>query len=107
MIPQDLAGRRFLFDYGLNAKFLLNFSQTDEVEVTALAGIVYSVSAVDIFPVVAHEEAPGQYEVCWRDPIQQTELTHRVDFTSGQTSVRIEDKQLKEIRRFNGCVSSA
>jgi hypothetical protein len=107
MIPQALAGRRFLFDYGQNAKFLLNFSQTDEVEVTVLAGVVYSVFAVDIFPVVAREEAPGQYEVCWRDPVQQTELTHRVDFTRGQTTVRIEDKQLNEIRRFTGCVSSA
>jgi hypothetical protein len=107
MSAGPLAGRQFLFDYGQNAKFLLHFFINGEVEVTALAGVRYSISNAEIFAVDACEQSPGEYRIRWYDPVEQTELLHHVDFTHGRTDVEIEDKRLNETRRFSGCVSSA
>ena len=107
MRVEILAGRQFLFDYGEIAKYLLRFSAGGEVEVTALAGVGYSISNAEIFPVDARRDESGDYRIFWRDPIELTELTHHVDFQSGHTAVVIEDKLLSETRRFTGRVSSA
>jgi hypothetical protein len=101
----NLVGQQFVFDYGQIAKFLLYFSNNGEVEVTPLAAIAYSISAEKTFAVNVREVAPGQYEICWRDPVEHTHLIHQVDFTSGMTTVLINDARLNEKRSYKGCVS--
>ena len=101
----SLAGRKFLFDYGEIAKFLLRFTDDGFVEVANIVGLGYSIRTSDIFPVKTEDEAVGAYRIVWSNPSDQTRLEHMADFAKGLTSVTIDDAIRRETRRFSGTIT--
>lgn len=84
-------GKRFLFDFGENAKYELDFKDAHSVIVTVVADPAYPAGTVNHFEIARTEIRPDVYMVTWVEPETGNTVVHVQDFAHELAYTNITD----------------
>ncbi|MCX6500153.1 MAG: MoaF N-terminal domain-containing protein [Arthrobacter sp.] len=73
-------GRKYIFDFGDNAKYELNFVAEDKLEVTVITDSSYSAGTLNKFNITRTELRPDLYLVTWVEETTGNTVTHVQDY---------------------------
>jgi hypothetical protein len=102
-----VVGRRFLFDFGENAKYDLDFEDAHTLTVTVVADPAYPAGTVNQFEVQRTEIRPNVYMVTWTEPDTGNTVVHVQDFDAEIAYTNITDLASKRFWNLKGQITSA
>lgn len=76
----QVPGRKFVFDFGDDAKYALNFVAEDKLEVTVIADASYPAGTLNKFDITRTQLRPDLYLVTWVEEDTGNTVTHVQDF---------------------------
>jgi len=98
-------GKRFLFDFGENAKYELDFTDAHSLIVTVVADPAYPVGTVNHFEIQRTEIRPDLYMVTWVEPETGNTVVHVQDFAHGIAYTNITDLASKGFWNLTGHIT--
>lgn len=87
----QIIGRQFVFDFGDNAKYELNFIAEDMLEVTVVADANYPAGTLNKFNITRTQLRPDLYMVTWVEEDTGNTVTHVQDFENLTAYTNITD----------------
>jgi hypothetical protein len=98
-------GKRFLFDFGENAKYELDFTDADSLVVTVVADPAYTAGTVNRFQIQRTEIRPNVYMVTWVEPATGNTVVHVQDFEDEIAYTNITDVASKGFWNLKGQIT--
>ena len=98
-------GKRFLFDFGENAKYELDFNDAQSLIVTVVADPAYPPGTVNHFEIQRTEIRPDLYMVTWVEPETGNTVVHVQDFEHEIAYTNITDRASQAFRHLKGQIT--
>jgi hypothetical protein len=76
----QIVGRKFVFDFGDNARYELNFVAEAKLEVTVVADSSYPAGTLNKFDITRTQLRPNLYLVTWVEEDTGNTVTHVQDY---------------------------
>ncbi|WP_211878464.1 MoaF-related domain-containing protein [Pseudarthrobacter albicanus] len=87
----QIIGRKFVFDFGDDAKYELNFVAEDKLEVTVVADSSYPAGTLNKFDITRTQLRPDLYLVTWVEDDTGNTVTHVQDYANLTAYTSITD----------------
>jgi MoaF N-terminal domain len=100
-----LLGRKFLFDFGDNAKYELHFAAADALEVTVVADASYPTGTLNTFTIATTELRPDLYMVTWVEEDTGNTVTHVQDYENLVAYTNITDLASRGFWNLHGTIT--
>lgn len=98
----QITGRRFLFDFGQNAKYELHFVDSKHLEVTVVEDASFAKGTLNAFDIDMTEIRPNVYMVTWVESQTGNTVTHVEDYEQLVAFTNITDLATKQFWRLKG-----
>ncbi len=99
-------GHRFLFDFGTDNQYEMNFISDSQLDVTVVADPGYATGTVNHFETQRTVLRPDLYLVTWTEPATGNTVTHVQDFANATVYTGITDLASKQFWNLRGTITS-
>ncbi|EUJ31390.1 metallo-beta-lactamase family protein [Listeria floridensis FSL S10-1187] len=101
----DFIGKQYLFDFGAEARYQLDFKSETELVVTVVADSFYPSGTVNHFEIQVALLRDNLVMLTWVEPATGNTVTHVDDFVNNVAYTNITDLASKQFWRLSGTIT--
>lgn len=107
MAQFPIIGHKFLFNFGENAKYQLNFIDEKSLEVKVVADSYFKSGTINHFQIEITELRDNLYLITWTEADSGNTVTHVDDFINQVAYTNITNIPSRQFWRLKGSITSA